>query len=71
APVKHSISARSVSVMFLSGGVEVNEDFCRVVGPAFHRFICRRAARRLVVPEITLLSQSIGTTMPIADSVNW
>jgi hypothetical protein len=25
--------------MFLSGGVEINEDFCRIVGPAFHRII--------------------------------
>jgi hypothetical protein len=25
--------------MFLSGGAKVNEDFCRVVGPAFYRFI--------------------------------
>jgi hypothetical protein len=25
--------------MLLPGGVQTNEDFCRVVGTAFHRFI--------------------------------
>jgi hypothetical protein len=38
ASIRRSSSARSGSVMFLSGGVKVNEDFCPVIGPAFHRF---------------------------------